>query len=69
MQAPPVTAYQVFSGCFNGVAYDTQGTILHDAPKDLCKRVMAGDRPFNPYRTQIMNGYSKQYYARLFTSC
>jgi len=32
------------------VAYDTQGTILHDAPKDLCKRVMAGDRPFNPYR-------------------
>ncbi|NWK52040.1 hypothetical protein HYG89_05590 [Acinetobacter sp. SwsAc5] len=50
MQAPPVTAYQVFSGCFNGVAYDTQGTILHDAPKDLCKRVMAGDRPFNPYR-------------------
>lgn len=50
MQAPPVTAHQVFSGCFNGVAYDTQGTILHDAPKDLCKRVMAGDRPFNPYR-------------------
>lgn len=50
MQSPPVTAYQVFSGCFNGVAYDTQGTILHDAPKDLCQRVMAGDRPFNPYR-------------------
>ncbi len=50
MQAPPVTAYQVFSGCLNGTPYDTQGTILHDAPKDLCKRVMAGDRPFNPYR-------------------
>lgn len=50
MQAAPVTAYQVFSGCMNGVAYDTQGTILHDAPKDLCKRVMKGDRPFNPYK-------------------
>lgn len=50
MQAPPVTAYQVFSGCMNGVAYDTQGTILHDSPKDLCKRVMKGDRPFNPYK-------------------
>ena len=50
MQAPPVTSYQVFSGCMNGVAYDTQGTILHDAPKDLCKRVMKGDRPFNPYK-------------------
>jgi hypothetical protein len=50
MQAPPVTAYQVFSGCMNGVAYDTQGTILHHAPKDLCKRVMKGDRPFNPYK-------------------
>lgn len=50
MQAPPVTAHQVFSGCMNGVAYDTQGTILHDAPKDLCKRVMKGDRPFNPYK-------------------
>lgn len=50
MQAAPVTAYQVFSGCLNGTPYDTQGTILHDAPKDLCKRVMAGDRPFNPYR-------------------
>lgn len=47
---PPVTAYRVFSGCMNGVAYDTQGTILHDAPKDLCKRVMKGDRPFNPYK-------------------
>lgn len=50
MQAPPVTAHQIFSGCMNGVAYDTQGTILHDAPKDLCKRVMKGDRPFNPYK-------------------
>lgn len=50
MQPPPVTAHQVFSGCLNGTPYDTQGTILHDAPKDLCKRVMAGDRPFNPYR-------------------
>lgn len=50
MEAPPVTAHRVFSGCMNGVAYDTQGTILHDAPKDLCKRVMKGDRPFNPYK-------------------
>ena len=50
MEAPPATAHRVFSGCMNGVAYDTQGTILHDAPKDLCKRVMAGDRPFNPYK-------------------
>ena len=50
MQAPPVTAHQVFSGCMDGVPYDTQGTILHDAPKDLCKRVMKGDRPFNPYK-------------------
>lgn len=57
MQAPPVTAYQVFSGCMNGVPYDTQGTILHDAPKDLCKRVMKGDRPFNPYKQpeQVVN--------------
>lgn len=55
MQPPPVTAHQVFSGCLNGTAYDTQGTILHDAPKDLCKRVMAGDRPFNPYRN-VNNG-------------
>ena len=57
MEAPPVTAYQVFSGCMNGVAYDTQGTILHDAPKDLCKRVMKGDRPFNPYKQpeQVVN--------------
>lgn len=57
MQAPPVTAHQVFSGCMNGVAYDTQGTILHDAPKDLCKRVMKGDRPFNPYKQpeQVVN--------------
>ena len=60
MQAPPVTAYQVFSGCMNGVAYDTQGTILHDAPKDLCKRVMKGDRPFNPYK-QPENSDSYQY--------
>lgn len=50
MTPAPVTAHRVFSGCMNGVAYDTQGTILHDAPKDLCKRVMAGDRPFNPYK-------------------
>lgn len=59
MQAPPVTAYQVFSGCLNGTPYDTQGTILHDAPKDLCKRVMAGDRPFNPYRN-VNNGMVTQ---------
>ena len=60
MQAPPVTAYQVFSGCMNGVAYDTQGSILHDAPKDLCKRLLAGDRPFNPYK-QPENVDSYQY--------
>lgn len=57
MQAPPVTAHQVFSGCMNGVAYDTQGTILHDAPKDLCKRVMKGDRPFNPYKQPEQANY------------
>ena len=60
MQAPPVTAHQVFSGCMNGVAYDTQGAILHDAPKDLCKRLLAGDRPFNPYK-QPENVDSYQY--------
>ena len=60
MEAPPVTAHQVFSGCMNGFAYDTQGTILHDAPKDLCKRVMKGDRPFNPYK-QPENVDSYQY--------
>ena len=57
---PPVTAHRVFSGCMNGVAYDTQGTILHDAPKDLCKRLLAGDRPFNPYK-QPENSDSYQY--------
>ena len=60
MQAPPVTAHRVFSGCMNGVAYDTQGAILHDAPKDLCKRLLAGDRPFNPYK-QPENVDSYQY--------
>lgn len=54
---PPVTAHRVFSGCMNGVAYDTQGTILHDAPKDLCKRVMKGDRPFNPYKQPQQANY------------
>lgn len=57
---PPVTAHRVFSGCMNGVAYDTQGAILHDAPKDLCKRLLAGDRPFNPYK-QPENVDSYQY--------
>ncbi len=57
---PPVTAHRVFSGCMNCVAYDTQGTILHDAPKDLCKRLLAGDRPFNPYK-QPENSDSYQY--------
>lgn len=56
MQAPPVTAHQVFSGCFNNVPYDTQGTIIHGAPKDLCTRLMAGDRPFNPYK-QVNTNY------------
>ncbi|APX62751.1 zonular occludens toxin domain-containing protein [Acinetobacter schindleri] len=56
MQAPPVTAHQVFSGCFNNVPYDTQGTIIHGAPKDLCSRLYKGDRPFNPYK-QVNTNY------------
>lgn len=51
MQAPPVTAIRVFSGCLNNIAYDQQGSVIHDAPKDLCTRLIKhGDRPFNPYK-------------------
>lgn len=39
---------RVFSGCFNNVAYDEQGTIIHDADPNLCKRLMKGDRPYRP---------------------
>ena len=55
MQAPPVTAQRVFSGCLNNIAYDQQGSVIHDAPKDLCTRLIKhGDRPFNPYK-QVNN--------------
>lgn len=53
---PPVpTLHRIFSGCMrskNGrlVAYDQQGSIIHDADAQLCKRTMSGDRPFNPYK-------------------
>ena len=53
--APAPTVHRVFSGCMktkNGslVAYDQQGSIIHDADKQLCKRTMNGDSPFNPYK-------------------
>lgn len=55
MQPPPVTANRVFSGCLNNIAYDQQGSVIHDAPKDLCTRLIKhGDRPFNPYK-QVNN--------------
>lgn len=55
MQAPPVTAQRVFSGCLNNIPYDQQGSRIHDAPKDLCTRLIKhGDRPFNPYK-QVNN--------------
>ncbi|WP_445346530.1 zonular occludens toxin domain-containing protein [Acinetobacter bohemicus] len=55
MQPPPVAANRVFSGCLNNVAYDQQGSVIHDAPKDLCTRLIKhGDRPFNPYK-QVNN--------------
>lgn len=52
---PAPTAYRVFSGCMvskNGKynAYDQQGSIIHDVDSSVCKRVMNGDRPFNPYK-------------------
>jgi zona occludens toxin len=51
MQASPVTSQRVFSGCLNNIAYDQQGSVIHDAPKDLCTRLIKhGDRPFNPYK-------------------
>lgn len=55
MQAPPVTSQRVFSGCLNNIPYDQQGSRIHDAPKDLCTRLIKhGDRPFNPYK-QVNN--------------
>lgn len=55
MQPSPVTANRVFSGCLNNIAYDQQGSVIHDAPKDLCTRLIKqGDRPFNPYK-QVNN--------------
>lgn len=55
MQPAPVTANRVFSGCLNNIAYDQQGSVIHDAPKDLCSRLIKhGDRPFNPYK-QVNN--------------
>lgn len=55
MQPAPVTANRVFSGCLNNIAYDQQGSVIHDAPKDLCTRLIKhGDRPFNPYK-QVNN--------------
>lgn len=45
---------RVFSGCLNNTPYDQQGSVLTDAPKDLCKRVLAGERPYNPYK-QVNN--------------
>lgn len=55
MQPVPVTTNRVFSGCLNNIAYDQQGSVIHDAPKDLCTRLIKhGDRPFNPYK-QVNN--------------
>jgi zona occludens toxin len=55
MQPGPVTTNRVFSGCLNNIAYDQQGSVIHDAPKDLCTRLIKhGDRPFNPYK-QVNN--------------
>lgn len=52
---PPVaTATRVFSGCLNNKPYDQQGSLIADAPKDLCKKVFDGNRPFNPYK-QVQN--------------
>lgn len=53
--APVPTVHRVFSGCmFNKkgklVAYDQQGSIIHDIDSSVCKRVLDGDRPFNPYK-------------------
>ncbi|MCG2609849.1 hypothetical protein LZZ98_15235, partial [Acinetobacter sp. SM34] len=54
LQGSPVANQRVFSGCLNNIPYDQQGSVLTEAPKDLCKRVLAGERPFNPYR-QVNN--------------
>lgn len=54
LQGSPVANQRVFSGCLNNIPYDQQGSVLTDAPKDLCKRVLAGERPYNPYK-QVNN--------------
>lgn len=55
MQPAPITTNRVFSGCLNNTPYDQQGSVIHDAPKDLCTRLIKhGDRPFNPYK-QVNN--------------
>lgn len=54
LQGSPVANQRVFSGCLNNIPYDQQGSVLTDAPKNLCKRVLAGERPFNPYK-QVNN--------------
>ncbi len=53
--APAPTVHRVFSGCILSSsgkyhALDQQGTIIHDIDNSICKRVMNGDRPFNPYK-------------------
>lgn len=53
--APAPSVHRVFSGCMSAqggkyYAYDQQGTIIHDVDASVCKRVMNGDRPFNPYK-------------------
>lgn len=54
LQGSPVANQRVFSGCLNNIPYDQQGSVLTEAPKDLCKRVLAGERPYNPYK-QVNN--------------
>lgn len=53
--APVPTVHRIFSGCILSSsgkyhALDQQGTIIHDIDSSVCKRVMNGDRPFNPYK-------------------
>ena len=47
------TSQRIFSGCLGDSkrgykAYDTQGSLIDNAHPDLCKRVMAGERPYTP---------------------
>lgn len=55
--APAPTVHRFFSGCMKTkmgrlIAYDQQGSIIHDADPQLCSRTMNGDRPFNPYKQE-----------------